>query len=77
MADSACFSGEAPAHFLRPEDPLLCGHVQDGRRECRRQGIRHREERVDYLMIVVLGLGSLVIGLVIGERLRNRRKPKP
>jgi hypothetical protein len=32
---------------------------------------------VDYLMIVVLGLGSLVIGLVIGERLRNRRKPKP
>jgi hypothetical protein len=30
---------------------------------------------VEYLTIIVLVFGSLIIGLVIGQRLRRRRKP--
>jgi hypothetical protein len=30
---------------------------------------------VEYLTIIVLVFGSVIIGLAIGTRLRNRRKP--
>jgi hypothetical protein len=30
---------------------------------------------MEYLTIIVLVFGSIIIGMVIGARLRNRRKP--
>jgi hypothetical protein len=30
---------------------------------------------VEYLTIIVLVFGSIIIGLVIGQKLRRRRKP--
>lgn len=30
---------------------------------------------MEYLTLILLVFGSIVIGLVIGNRLRNRRKP--
>lgn len=30
---------------------------------------------MEYLTIIILVFGSIIIGLVIGNRLRNKRKP--